>query len=164
MTEAEDAVLAAIVGAPEAWSEAGPVEDQWPGVLGALEMAGLVEFWVRPDYLAVTLTPFAAFVLGVEVRERWVLSCEDTGADQHPPSRHFERVGFETPVWRTCSEPQRPLRLPRRAHEVPLRFPERVVDAASLPDVLMDPMTGEEVRIFGRPVPIDPRLGPKRAG
>ena len=114
-----------------------------------LEGRGLVERWRLPDGEAVTLTPLAAAALGItlaatgpaELLPRWVLPAE------------VPAVAYQ----------------PRKGGISELRFAETVPDPAPSPlEVLCwEDRNGaklEPVRLFGLPIPIDPRLAKGPAG
>lgn len=94
----------------------------------------------------VTLTPLAACRLDVEL--------DEFDAD-------------ETPGWVASGRAQHPVRVAPLRYQVPLPYPDRVVDPASVRPVeyLRDEAWSDEpVTLWGRPVPIDPRVRGKRAG
>jgi hypothetical protein len=103
----------------------------------------------------VTLTPYGAAVIRVEIVER----------------------SISRPVWDDIGKPIKPWKAEMGEREYPMPYPERIIDPRPGPaeevELMMDPYTGEEVRLFaggesgrGLPVVIDRRLGKggKRAG
>lgn len=172
MTDAQLGACTAIVRAPEAWSRWGDVEAAWGAdALDALVRAGVLVAWARPDYAAVTLSPWGAWLLGVQLDEVWRSAIEVTIV-QPDPARPLvtettcERVMVETPRWAE-GEPTRPIVLPRfgrigRSLINPdsIAAPEEEEDG---PEYLLDD-EGEEVKLFGEslgggwPIVIDRRL------
>jgi hypothetical protein len=112
-----------------------------PAVIDALVEQGWLELWLGIQQgPAVTLTPYAADRLGVELIE--------VGLD-------------ETPVWahRGDVDPGRPIRIRRNVHERPLPYPEQLIDPAPpVPDIVIDGWSGEPIRLWGRTISRDHRL------
>lgn len=164
LSDESRAVLSIIRHADEAWSQSTPIEAVYPGVLGSLVAAGLVETWRRPDYDAVTLTPLAASLLGLMIVERWRYAVVDLGRNQVPPSRHVARVADEVPTWSDMRMDARgvicgpPVRLPRHADEVPLPSPERLADRREAESAI-DHTTGMPMHLLGVPVASNRRHG-----
>jgi hypothetical protein len=119
-----------------------------PGEIDGLISAGWLEAWVGiVGGPALTLTPLAAHRLDVELDEfDW----------------------DETPSWVRAGTADHAVVIPRHQRcGVPLPYPERVVDLASVRPVeyLRDETWSDEpVTLWGMPVPIDPRVRGKRAG
>ncbi len=149
--------LRAIADAEQAWSPWFQVACGREGVLERLEAEGLVLVtrWKRPDYLAVTLTPFAASAMGLALIERG-------GPAQVPKwvSTHYAEFLENQPV-----------KAERHFRHVPLLFPELLVDHRK-PEPVIDDVTEEPMVLFqgpaeeeGKPrtggitVVVDPRLG-----
>ena len=112
---------------------------------------GLVGDWLALWKLkrcdAVTLTPLAAYRLGVELDEPGVE--HDLGENESPPLEWVESGRWAHPV-----------RLAHTRGRVPLELVGDVaVDPAPAVEYLLDPYTGEPRIIFGQKVPIDRRMG-----
>lgn len=152
--EEEQLVLVTILRSRRAWVSGldGLLVDR-------LEEAGMVIRWATDigghdleggPY--VTLTPWGAEQLGVELRERhcvrWV----------HEPDHH-ERVLIEEPHWVKAGLPQRSFVLPRQAQQCGLEYPELVPDPSPGPEYLVDEEGTEVTLLGGYKVKIDPRLG-----
>jgi hypothetical protein len=147
-TDGQRAVLASIIHAPRAWTPAAGLDGSAVADLVAL---GVVAPWSEDrkgraiaggPYL--TLTPWGAALLGVEVAERWEL--EGGNAE-------------EVPHWAPAGLPERPVRLPRRACEYRLAAPESVPDPRPGPEQAVDD-DGEPLTLFGGvPVMVDRRMG-----
>ncbi len=161
LTDGQRAACAAIIGAPEAWSRLEDLADHAEALVELLAL-GLVVLWERPDYPAVTLTPWGAFVLGVEIDEEWrdgVEEREEQPLDRPLVRVHLtERVKVETPVWVRAGQADHPVRLPRHARiGSTLVRPELVPDERPGPEYLTDD-AGQPVTVLGVPVRIDRRL------
>jgi hypothetical protein len=147
-TGPERAVLAAIVGAPRAWAGSSGLDET---AVAALVAAGVVEPWAedrRGRAIAggpyLTLTPWGAWALGVELVEHLVVA--DGEAE-------------EVPRWQAVGRDPRPVRLPRRACEYRLAAPELVPDPRPGPEQAVDD-DGEPLTLFGGvPVMVDRRMG-----
>ncbi len=165
LEDAQRAVVLAVVAAPEAWSRAEDLALAFgPEVVTALIGLGWLDLWQRPDYTAITLTPIAAVRLKVRIVEHWATAPKDK--DDPSPGRCVA----EMPGWRDESTPERAVKLPRHAHEVELPFPELVPDHRPGPELLIDEVSEEPVRLFqdalrprGVTVVIDRRIRGRKA-
>lgn len=127
--------LRAIANARQAWSRWDDIAKERSGVLERLEADGLVlvEHWRRTDYLGVTLTPYAAEVMGLTLIE------------YSTPS--------ETPYWiATCvaEHMQGPILLQPVYLMTRLLFPELLADHRQ-PEPLIDDATQEQMVLFTGP-------------
>lgn len=143
-----------IVSGAEAWTSAEALASagHGPAELAALEAAGLAEPWGLPGGDAWTLTPLAAYLLGVclDGPLRWAPRPLDVTLRRRPCHVH-------------CAPGQ-----------CRLRLPELVPDRAPGPEYLIDPVSEAPIRLLpqlfdsGKPVIIDKRLrgkgGSRRAG
>jgi hypothetical protein len=112
-----------------------------PAVVEELLEQGWLELWRGIEGgPALTLTPYAANQLGVELIE--------VGMD-------------ETPVWAYQGDvdPYRPIRVRRNVHERPLPYPELLIDPAPpVADLVVDGWSGQPLRLWGRTISRDYRL------
>lgn len=154
----------------EAWLDRQTVEAEYPGTIGPLIAAGLVEPWDDcPFGPAVALTPLAAFRLAMTTAERWHIDRAEIEVFDGPDKRP-KRVKVRTAT-EVCYETDADLSLPlwvikpgldhepAHAFHVPLPFPERVIDPAPGPELLIDEVTEEPVLLFaggvaGKGVPV----------
>lgn len=147
----------------EAWSRWDDIEAIHPGALSELVRLGVAARWERPDYTAVTLTPFGAWMAEHELDERWKFERQPVDDPKGP--KHT--VAVPEQVWVATGLPSRPCRRPRYAEERGIRLEELAIDPAPTPDTLVDD-EGEEVRLFaggggkGIPVRLDRRIKPAR--
>jgi len=164
LTADQARALDVIVLAAEAWTTiaALALEDVADATLAELVGLELVERWDPPlagpgmrEELA-TLTPWGAYVLGVEIDER--MTVEDGDA-------------IEVPFWVMRGKGSDCVVLPKHARECCLPFPELVPDRESEPEdaevdveprYLIDPWTEEPVAIWGVPVEIERRQRSRR--
>ena len=165
------AACGAVVGAPQAWCRADELaEAHGAEVVAGLAAAGVLVAWDRPDYLAVTLSPWGAWLLGVEIDEVWRPETEEREERNEarpiaPAEVWTERVLVEMPVWRPAGHEERPIVLPRHmriGRSIPV--PARVPDPATERDVeYVCDEEGNPVTVFGAPVAVDRRVRGKRA-
>lgn len=151
--EDEVAVLGRIVGGRRAWV-AGIVGS----VMERLVEVGFIVQWERDAHGRelkggpyITLTPWGAERLGVELRERHYVRWE-----RH--ETHNERFFVEELYWAWVGIPQRPFVFPHQARQSSLEYPELVPDPAPGPEYLTDE-DGEPILLFrGYKARIDHRL------
>ena len=146
LTDPHRALLDAIVAAPLAWtliSRFSSPDAEF--AINQLEELDLVVRWSLPAGDVVTLTPWGAYVLRVEIDERFAT---------------VEGFTVEVPSWVLEGKADGPIVLPRYPREVRMPFPDRVPDRRPAPEVLTDE-TGKPVELFGMAIPIDPRMGGK---
>lgn len=136
---AEGAILAAIVTAPRAWVRINALGDG--DVVLRLVLAGILDVWPLEDGDAVTLTPWAAASLNVELGEFGSL---------------------ETPRWVEVGTYVPLPRVERFPRETDMPHPELVPDPL-LPEVLLDE-DGEPVILWNEPIRIDSRIPPASKG
>jgi hypothetical protein len=149
------AAVEAIVSAPqawvkcealEAWVKCEALEASCPGVVARLVASGWGEAWDRPEYPAVTFTPYGAWAASVVIVE--------VGARQ-------------IPVWQRVDDPEGPVpSRPFHAGKVEreVLFSDLAPPSVRLPtiDVMIDEVTGEPVVLLGQTVAVDRRIRGKR--
>jgi hypothetical protein len=143
--EADGECLEFIATFRRAWVEETLLETMFPGSIDRLELEGLLDRWERPDGIAMVLSPFAAWFLGMAMIETTI-----TGTPRWAPSIRSEHK--QIPVWFS------PQRYPRVANEVRI-FDVRVLEnmkACQYHDhqYLIDEVTGEPMVLFAG----DPKL------
>lgn len=138
---AEGAILAAIVTAPRAWVRISTFGIDGVETVFALIIDGLLDVWPLDDGPAVTLSPWTAEALDVELAEFGSL---------------------ETPRWVERGKYVPPVRIRKFPGEIDMPSPELVADCLP-PEILLDD-EGEPVRLWNRTIPLDPRIPPASNG
>lgn len=151
LSDDETAALLAIVTGPRAWTSAKKLRRRFgEATIKDLEEKGWLEPWLldsqgRPLVReSVTLSPWGAYTLGVEIEER---------------------VGSEIPYWIESGKASGPIWNTPQRNTVLLEFAERVPDPSPGPEFLADLHTGEltsnlalAALLLRVPVRLDPRL------
>lgn len=147
------AVLEAIVrGGPRpkdalAWVKWSALVDEEfaPDDMDRLVEMGLIAEWMLGGELHYTLAPYGAWLMQVHILERLSIRGEEIEED---------------PYWAELDREPAPLHLPKRRHEIRWPWMEELPDPKTIRrhgEVMRDE-DGEEVRVMGRVVPIDPKL------
>lgn len=141
-------LLDVIVAGDLAWSMVRDLEGRGHDAEALFEAIalGVVTLWPLPRGQAVTLTPWGAAVLKVEIHER---------VYQRRKELH------EDPYWAEAGTEPKPLRIPNRPGEVPLTWPELVEDPT--PNPILEDEWGP-VKLWGREIPRARAKGRKSAG
>lgn len=153
LRDEDRAALETIVKCRRAWL-AGLAEP----IMRRLIEAGFAVLWDRDAHGRllvggpyITLTPWGAERLGVELRERHYIRWE-----RH--ETHSERLFIEELYWARVGIPQRPFVLPPQARQSRLDYPDLVPAPVPGPEYLTDE-DGEPILLFrGYKARIDPRL------
>lgn len=164
LDDAARAVCLVIVSAPEAWANFSDVielcgED---AVKHAADVGAIV-LWDRPDFPVLTLTPWGAECVGVEIDEVWRPGWEEREEwePRRPakqPTVHYDRTMIETPIWVREGLGSPSVRLPKHVRiGVTLVRPDLIEDEPTSPEYLTDD-EGQPVTVFGQPVKIDRRI------
>jgi hypothetical protein len=140
LTAPQQSLVAAIVAGKLAWSGIADLATAGhaPETLAELEGLGIVERWGEPHVgrmaeATVTLSPWGAWVRGVEIVERIEIRGEELEED---------------PVWAERPAAPRRVVLPRRAHETRFPWMEAFPDPLPGPEVLVDEVSEEPVKMF----------------
>jgi hypothetical protein len=175
ITDGGAAVCATIVGAPEAWMKWADLEAlHGAEALAEALVLEVIEKWERPDYLAVTLTPIGAWLLGTSIDEVWRKGVEErTERDEDrplsPPKLIREKVMLEVPRWvRPGVHRSKHVTIPR-CMRIGISLedirepaaPERKVEPA---DEFVTGEDGQPLELFGVKVRRKRRRKAKRAG
>jgi hypothetical protein len=158
ITDAEMALMEAIVAAPEAWSmvEALEAAGHERGTLAVLEEKLLIEPWKRVDGLAVTLTPWGKFCRKVELRERRGLVRKPKVRNGHAVLRKdgnpvMVKKPDLIPYWKPDGwGSDKTTRAADRRREYRAPMPELVPDPRPGPEFMIDPVSEEPVALFAR--------------
>jgi hypothetical protein len=135
LSDDQRAALAAIVGGRFAWT---PVVEMAGSAdtLATLVTLGLAARWTARGIDAVTLTPWGAWVMNVEIIERVRIVGDELEED---------------PVWADRPAVPPRLRLPRRAHEVRFPWMETFPDPLPGPEeYLIDEASGKPLELFAK--------------
>ncbi len=131
LSDDQRAVLASIVAGKLAWTLITETTEAITSLVGL----GLVERWTARGIDAVTLTPWGAWIMGVEIIERVKIVGDEIEED---------------PVWVEKPAAPRQLRLPRRQHEVRFPWMEVFEDPLPGPEFLVDEESGKPIELFAR--------------